>query len=252
MDLKVFNAADGNQSLRPPVIEFDKGRVKLFDCYCAPDFNFSVFFEGAKLTAKDFFAKLGFALKDSDLPEFLEVFFSREAALERLCPLFKVESSAFPEAFGGVAFEKNLFLTSEGLYRDNFTRLFGSELWHEDEFLRLAIHELIHAGHAVIAKRLYGTEDGMGPVWFFEGLAVTGSNQFVSTDDSAITSQPLTELEIRNFEIAVNNRTIEKPVYPKFGAFYRRLLQKIDQKWLIENAGKENFLELVIKKYIEE
>jgi len=74
------------------------------------------------------------------------------------------------------------FVVSKEIYKENFTQLYGAEGWEDAEYEKLMTHEMIHSAHAIVARRLFGTEDGMGPPWLFEGMAIVASGQLPTSE----------------------------------------------------------------------
>jgi hypothetical protein len=117
-----------------------------------------------------------------------------------------------------------------------------------NEYRKLIIHELAHRVHAIIAKKIFGSEDGMGPRWFFEGLAIACAGQFASQHSD----NNLTWKEIKMVIEKDARNLLEKPGYPIYKQIFKSLSTKISISWLIKHAGDEDFIYILSKKFIKE
>jgi hypothetical protein len=148
---------------------------------------------------------------------------------------FAVEVGAPPEAipptFAGTVVGETLYLVTEERYREIWRQLYGERQWTEASHRQLAVHELAHRAHELVAIGERGTADAMGPVWFFEGLAVMCARQF--DDDPLLTREQIAA----HF---ADGRT--PPVsYPLYGAIVRSLAANFDFRELILRASEADF-----------
>ena len=96
-------------------------------------------------------------------------------------------------------------------------------------FEKLLCHEMIHRLHIRI---LNGDEEAMGPIWFFEGFAILGSNQFEKNGES------LKQSEV--WDIVGSKKRGD---YRKYGATIRYWTEKISINDLVARAGSNDFSE---------
>jgi hypothetical protein len=101
-----------------------------------------------------------------------------------------------------------------------------------DAFAKLVCHELLHRLHVRILK---GDEEAMGPMWFFEGFAVVGSNQFASK-----------ALDLSREERKAIILSKSRGSYVRYGKVLRYLLQFTDLPSLVKRAGKSDFKDYVL------
>ena len=97
-----------------------------------------------------------------------------------------------PESFSGTVIERTLYVVAPAAYRATYQQLYPDHAWRPQEYRALIVHEVAHRAHALQATRLFGSEEGMGPGWFFEGLALVCAGQF---DEPA---PPLTRQELHD------------------------------------------------------
>ena len=136
-----------------------------------------------------------------------------------------------PNTLSGGLEQKVLFALSPELYRTTYPQ--GDE---PQAFEKLVCHEIVHRLHTRI---LNGNEEAMGPIWFFEGFAVVGSNQFPDQE----TDLPLWKLK----EIVLAQ---ERGSYELYGKTLRFLLKHTDLPNLVEKARDENFNEWIISRFL--
>jgi hypothetical protein len=103
----------------------------------------------------------------------------------------------------------------------------------EESYEKLIAHEIIHRLHVRI---LNGNEEAMGPIWFFEGFAIYGSGQFA---DSVLERDEIWEI--------VEDTSGKRISYRKYGAVIRYFLKKASLRELVENAGRNDFIEYLKK-----
>lgn len=141
-----------------------------------------------------------------------------------------VPESQVPDSFSGTVDGETLLLVSREAYAATFQQMYPQERWNEGEYRRLAAHELAHRAHELIAISTTGSSDGMGPRWFFEGLALACAGQF-------LTSAPggLSPLEVS----ALIEQDERRPLgYPRYADMFRSLARVDPVKELVARAGK--------------
>jgi hypothetical protein len=131
----------------------------------------------ARQRSAPFSAELGFVLNPPGIARQVELFCTTDSARQALNKAFGSRESEIPPTFSGTVQNATLFLLSPQLNEDNFVHLYGPALWHDGEYQKLILHELLHSAHELGARQLFGSEDGMGPQWLFEGLAMVASGQ---------------------------------------------------------------------------
>lgn len=83
-----------------------------------------------------------------------------------------------PSGFSGTVLDGALHVVDPAAFRRTWQRLYPREPWTAAAWHQLLVHELAHQAHARVAKARFGSEDAMGPRWFFEGLAIAVADQF--------------------------------------------------------------------------
>jgi len=179
-----------------------------------------------------FFHTAGFDLAGDALVDSAVVFESTARARESLATLDGIPVATVPVTFSGTVEGRRLFLVSREAYRENWQALYSDWSWTDVTYRQLVVHELTHRAHEVVATSRYGSAEAMGPVWFFEGLAVACAGQF---DDG----QPLmTRTEIEN---AVGSGRMPPVSYPLYGRIVRALAREYGWQALIEGASRPGF-----------
>ncbi len=166
-----------------------------------------------------------------------------------LADAFHTEVDKIPSSFSGTVQAGTLYVVSSDIYRSTFVRLYGEARWTDAEYENLMTHELIHSADELVAKHLFGTEEGMGPPWVFEGLAIEGSGQFPidAAELKAITSD-----EFARFLESTKRNDVHPPVYVQYGKYIRYALQFVSRRWIVENAGTGNLERELLKRCREE
>lgn len=195
---------------------------------------FSGFAASARNKVAKYFAEMGFELKVEDIASKVEVFCTSESARRMLATVFHAQDTDVPATFSGTVQKATLYVVSPEIYKENFTRLYGPDRWSDDEYEKLMTHEMIHSAHAIVATRLFGTEDGMGPQWLFEGMAIDASDQLPTSEDEL---NKITVDEFNKFLAAEDKGKVEAPVYIQYAKFYRYVRRFVSAKWIVENAG---------------
>ena len=225
------------QSAAPAALPF-----ALHNCSSPVDPNLSATAAAARDRAAAFFAELGFVLNQRDIARHVELFCTRDSARRAVAAAFGSPESEIPAAFSGTVKNATLFLVSPQIYKENFIGLYGSALWGDDEYGKLMLHELLHSAHELVAKRLFGSEEGMGPPWLFEGLAIVASGQLPVRQSEL---NQLTVNDFNEFLRAAQNGELKSPVYVQYSKFYRFLLRFVSNQWLVQNAGKPDLPDLL-------
>ncbi|HXY13586.1 MAG TPA: hypothetical protein VEI26_03695 [Terriglobales bacterium] len=185
---------------------------------------------------------MGFVLQAQDIARHVELFCTRESARKAVAAAFDAKEADIPATFSGTVQNATLFIVSQEIYKENFVGLYGPELWDNTQYEKLMTHELIHSAHALVAKRLYGTEDGMGPEWLFEGLAIDASGQL------PVSEAELNKLSVGDFDDflrAADKSSLKAPVYLQYAKFYRYVRRSVSTKWIVENAGNPDVIDRI-------
>ena len=188
------------------------------------------------------FARHGFPRKRAGIVDHVVVFRDRRQMKQRLARRFKISPAKIPDTFGGTVDKRTLLVVREEMFKDNYTGLYPKLKWDGGTYRRLMIHELAHRVHAMIATELFGTEDGMGPRWFFEGLAILASGQFPGQEQPHLTWAELTE------QVARDKKGIQ--TYPIYKRMLRSLAASFPMEQLIRGAGKEGFFAALKQSYL--
>ncbi len=187
------------------------------------------------------FARHGFARSRTGIVDQIVVFRDRRQMKQRLARRFKLTPDKIPDTFGGTVDKKTLLVVREEMFKDAYTKLYPKMKWDSGTYRRLMIHELAHRVHAMIATELFGTEDGMGPRWFFEGLAILVAEQFPGHEPPHLTWAQLTE------RVAWDKKGIQ--TYPIYKHMLRSLTASFTPEHLIRRAGKPGFFEALKQEY---
>jgi len=144
-----------------------------------------------------------------------------------------VPESQVPDSFSGTVDGEALLLVGREAYAATFQRMYPQELWSEGEYRRLAAHELAHRAHELVAISATGSSEGMGPRWFFEGLALACAGQFPTSSPGGLSPS-----EVR----ALIDQDERKPVgYPRYADMFRSVARTVPVKDLVARAGKPDF-----------
>jgi hypothetical protein len=212
-------------------------QVRMHDCGGAGEADLSALASRARDRAAAFFSDMGFMVEEQEIASKVEVYCARESARKALAAEFHAAEANIPATFSGTVQNGTLFVVSREIYKENFTQLYGAPGWGTEEYEKLMVHEMIHSGHEIVAKRLFGTADGMGPQWLFEGMAIEASGQ-LPTSEAELSK--LTLGDFKEFLRKANKDQVSPPVYVQYGKFYRYVLRFVSNKWIVENAGKHD------------
>lgn len=98
-----------------------------------------------------------------------------------------------------------------------------------EEYRKLLIHEIAHLFHSAY---LNGSDDKMGPVWFYEGFACFAANQY----QGAVLP--------KNFDLVIN--APDRGSYRDYVAIFRELRKKHSVHDLLDKAHTKDFNRWVI------
>ena len=127
---------------------------------------------------------------------------------------------------------ETLYLVERDRYREIWKELYPSWPWTGKTYHQLIVHEVAHKAHELIAISRTGSPDGMGPSWFFEGLAAVCAGQFDEGEP------PMSWDEI---EALVGGGRTPRVSYPLYGRLVRSLAASHDLKELIVRAPEPGF-----------
>jgi class 3 adenylate cyclase len=148
-----------------------------------------------------------------------------------------VPEGQVPDTFSGTVDGETLLVVSREGYAATFQRMYPQEVWSEGEYRRLAAHELAHRAHELVVIAATGSSEGMGPVWFFEGLALACAGQFPTSSPGGLSPS-----EVR----ALIEQDERKPLgYPRYADMFRSMARAIPVKELVARAGKPDFTESI-------
>lgn len=134
--------------------------------------------ERARVDVEEVFRAAGYPNAQASLTRVV-LFTEFESARARLSELFDVPASAIPETFAGTPFQDTLYLCSEEIVEPTLRSRYPQIPWDGDhEYFEVVKHEIAHMVHERIAIERTGSSEGMGPTWFFEGLAILCARQF--------------------------------------------------------------------------
>ena len=184
----------------------------------------------------DFFSSSGFAVSGEGVIDSVLVFETSLAAREYLSLELGTPLEAIPETFAGTVMENRLFLVSRESYRDIWHQLYYEWPWTERTYRSLIVHEIAHRMHEVIVREQAGSSDAMGPVWFFEGLAVVCAKQFEAQQ------APLSREALRQLVGSGRSPTVS---YPLYGHIVRTLAAEFGVRRLVSEAAHPDFPEVL-------
>jgi hypothetical protein len=162
------------------------------------------------------------------------VVFADEAGAKRgLAKHYGIPEESIPDGFSGTVGGTTLFVVSRETFAKTWARVYPEHPWSADSYRGLLTHELAHRAHALKATAFFGSEEGMGPRWFFEGLAIACASQFADPPAPVLTWDQLQELIAKD---------AAKPLsYPFYGQMFRSVAASFPVKTLVEGAGREGF-----------
>lgn len=178
------------------------------------------------------FAKAGLPMKAADLIDRAVVYPDTESARRAMAKAFGLDFQKIPDTFGGTVNGKTLYVTSEEGFHPSWTKLYPKWPWSRRRYRSLIIHELAHRAHAYLSFQRTGSEDAMGPSWFFEGLAVMCAGQFAAGE------KPMNSVEMLSY---VGGSQMPKVSYPLYGRLVRSLALFVPVKTLVEKAAEPGF-----------
>jgi len=89
---------------------------------------------------------------------------------------------------------------------------------------------------------LFGTEDGMGPQWLFEGMAIEASGQLPTSEEEL---NKITGDDFNEFLQKADKEGLQAPVYVQYAKFYRYVRRFVSSKWIVENAGRPDVIDRI-------
>jgi hypothetical protein len=187
------------------------------------------------------FGQQGMVRQRGELIDRAIVFRDEAAARPHLARHFGVAEDMIPPGFSGTVGGKTLFLVSRAAYADTFARLFPEHAWSEHAYRALVTHELAHRAHEVTAIELTGAAEGMGPRWFFEGLAIACTAQFEESFQGALPWAEIQERIARDAQAGLS--------YPLYGQMFRSLATRFAVKELVRQAGRSDFVSVLEARY---
>jgi len=200
-------------------------------------------------TTTEWFARNGFAVPRGGIITEAYIFDDRDAARMALARRLDMDSNSVPATFAGTVDGSTLLVVTPDLYREIFMKLYPDEHWSIAEHEKLMIHEIAHAVHARLARDRFGTEDAMGPRWFFEGLAIDCAGQFPVTGDAAV---PLSWVQIADLLDLDEKDALPPPIYPTYARIFRSLQMNVPVSWLIDHAGDADFADKLRRAYLRD
>lgn len=192
-----------------------------------------------------FFTRLGFKIGADSVIDTAYIFATVASARSHCATRFGVPETSVPNTFGGTVDGHVLLAASPGIYRGTFEKLYGTGQWNRNEYHKLLVHELAHRIHARIAVDLFGSEDGMGPRWFFEGLAIKCAGQF----DTGARRRSLGADELRHYIEQDDLDSLPSPVYPIYRRMFDAAASQIPIHSLISHAGDSSFVTQLLQAF---
>lgn len=180
------------------------------------------------------FGRHGFVRSREGIVERVVVFASRREMKRRMGARFKISPDKIPDTLSGTVDGKTLLLVTREMFAKTYASLYPRFTWTDKAYTRLMAHELAHRVHAMIAVELFGTEDGMGPRWFFDGLAIACADQFPAVQKPLLSWEQLMKRVQRDGPGGQS--------YPIYKRMFRSLAASYPVEHLVRAAGKAGFL----------
>jgi hypothetical protein len=191
--------------------------------------------DSASLQVVEWFNSNGF----TDVPRALIrkaiVFDTRETARSAVAAAFGTDTGNVPATFSGTVNDSTLYVVSPEIYKEIWVKLYPGWQWSHDTYRSLLVHELTHRAHALVCRVRFGTEDAMGPNWFFEGLAMHCAGQFPVAEGG---QQAFSDEEMQNLIGPGKTPPVSYPVYARIVG---TLAQKYSLHELILRAREKDF-----------
>ena len=181
------------------------------------------------------FSDAGYAVSKAELVRTAVVFDDIEKARDAVARHFGVDPSAVPDSFSGTVDSATLFLVSREIYRNTYERLYPEWPWVDEDYRGLIVHEIAHQAHSRIALSRFGSEEAMGPRWFFEGLAILCAGNFLTSETA------VSRLSWDQFMAYVEKDAHESLSYPIYGRMIRSLTVSFPVGYLIDHARDKDF-----------
>lgn len=198
--------------------------------------------ERARARVVAWFDGQGLAVDGDALVDRVVVFPDVAEAKRRLAEHYGIPEDQIPDSFSGTVDGATLFVVSRETYAATYARLYPEQSFSADAYAGLITHELAHRAHALFSQGRFGSEDGMGPTWFFEGLAIVCAGQF---DGAPLLTWPdAHELILRDATAPLG--------YPRYGQLLRSLAARIPIRWMMERAGEADFVAALQRAYLDE
>ena len=199
--------------------------------------------EAARSRVVAWFAANRLTIGAQDIVDSAMVFADVPAAKRHMSKHFGIPEEKIPDGFSGTVDGKALFVVARETYAKTYARLYPEHPWSSDSYQSLITHELAHRAHAVKAQELFGSEEGMGPRWFFEGLAITCASQFSVRSLPTLTWEGMQELMAKD-------STQQTMSYPRYGQMFRSIAASFPVAWLVQHAGRADFVALLQSDYL--
>lgn len=186
--------------------------------------------------AADCFLPLGLDADGPRLIDSVTVFEDRSIAREHVADVLGLAIENLPVSFSGTVAGRRLFLVSRESYQAIWQATYPAWPWAEENYYQLIVHELAHRAHEELALAGFGSAEAMGPIWFFEGLAVVCAGQFD-------VEQP--NLSIEELIEQLGSGRTPKASYPVYGRVVRSLAAEYGMRELVIKASEPEFPDLL-------
>ncbi|MFZ5951699.1 MAG: hypothetical protein ACOYXC_13395 [Candidatus Rifleibacteriota bacterium] len=196
--------------------------------------------EKACRETSELFSRMGFVLEELPIKKVVLLTDLHEAR-KTLAKEFDMPLEKIPATVAGTPKDTTLLMTDETIVYDMFNQLYREYNWdRKTEFYKCLKHEIIHMFHEKVAINEAGSADGMGPIWFFEGLAVQCAEQFPQVEE-----QPL--LEKNEIEEIISDSQTKSVSYIRYRRLMHTLVQRFSLEQLVKAAFNHAELEALIK-----
>lgn len=188
---------------------------------------------GALEDVTAWFTREGLPLPQGPVVKEVVVLGGAEEARRAIATRAGVPESQIPDGFSGTVDGDTLLIVDHEAYAATFHRLYPEEAWGEGEYRRLAAHEVAHRAHERVVVAKTGSSEGMGPRWFFEGLALACAGQFAASSPGTLSPPEVGALIARDAQHPLG--------YPRYADMFRSVARRTPVKELVARAGSADF-----------
>lgn len=189
------------------------------------------------------FRQAGIDVAADTLIDRVIVLADRPAVEAELSARFKLAKGKVPINFSGTVHQKTLLLITPNAFQRNYTRLYSPGYrFSPQAYWQLVRHEVAHRAHALFAQKRFGSEEGMGPRWLFEGVAIVCAQQFAAAHRR--------HLPWADIAAAIGDDAKKTLHYPRYGGVMRSLLASFPLRHLLHHAPDKTLVAELARDYL--